>query len=751
MESVALYCMTLTLIYSCFSNVSNVRSLVRQYWIIALVAFLTWGFHASVNRKFSQMMAGMQEAAALKNAIRMEELILFDDYRRSTLLHLASRQHVQAAFAEEHEAMVLLGRIRTEEQQSSLLHDEAIKLKDQATKDEQTASDLDYASIGDNLDYISSKLKGTAVEKRAEDEAAEANERLAHADELEKKGTELLHQAEAKLNSTGKVSEVVASNQGVCRWISWACDSIDRNAPPEPGKKVSDEAVAIAADFDDALKLINQATNERKYATSLLHKSMKDVNESIAILESANRFRENAEEEHHKAVELHDKAKKEDERAKEEEIVGELEEEEAVSDRARLVIALNAMSHYVVDARAEAEDATALDYERKEEQEAILETETRVRSVTFAAKKHVAHAGWYALMAVLLAIALVVLSFIRIVKTCQTSGPWMWLVRKQKLSKRDVSYVYLHFLILLLTMAFSGQLLYDYHRRGNLARIEIVALFALAGSIFQVTLLHFVPNLIRLVSVSSLNVHTFFTLLVENVVKSGIVVFAVFVLELLLCWVNLGTSVFSHVYKLNGTWLWCLVAIAGTLHVVFLENHREDIVDSESGAEGLDPSNISTKSQGTELRSLMDDPTITPSSSDAASVGLGSMSSISNYEMNYGSTMNNVNVAFSSEISSTFISSWTGQLIRLAFLFDILLASWAVWIARHNVAVILKISPLSPRIVWGFFPLWMLDVVLAALFGVAIYLFCKWKKQKQQNLSLLPYDGAHLSSSPLLG
>ncbi len=701
------------------------------------------------------MMASMQEAATLKNALRMEELVLFDDYRRSTMLHLASRQHVQAAFTEEHEAMALLGRIRAEELQSSIFHDAATKLEDEATKDEQEASDLDYASIGDNLDYISSKLKGASIAKRAEEEATEASERLSHADELEKRGTELLNQAEAKLNATGNVADVVASNQGVCRWISWACDNIERQTPTEVGKKISDEAIAIAADFDDALQLINEATNERKFATELLHKSTKDVDESIALLESAKQFREKADVEHQESLELHDKAEKEEERAKEDQIVGELETGEAVSDRARLISALNAMSRYVADARAEAENATVLDYRRKEEQAVMMETETRIRATTFAAKKHVTHAGWYASLTVLLAIGLLILSLMRIVNTCQGSEPWLWLVRKQKLSIRDISYVYIHFLLLILTLAFSGQLLHEYHRHGFQARTEIVALFALAGSFFQVTLLHFIPNVIRLVSVSSLNVNTFMTLLIENVGKSGIIVFALFLLEILICWVNLGTTIFSRVYKLNASWLWGIVATTATLHIIFFESYNQHSAEIGSIADGLDASSISTfeKDQGTELRSFVDDASRT-NDSGHETFDFCTITSKCTNNTSYGSTLGNAGVGCHSEISLTFISSWASQLNRLKFLLDVLLASWAVWVARHNVAVIFKISPLSPGIVWGFIPLWILDLVLVALSGSMLYAFCRWQQRKQQHFPHTPRDshdeGNCLSTSPLL-
>jgi hypothetical protein len=705
------------------------------------------------------MMGGMQEAAVLKRALRMDELQLFNDYRESTLYHLASRQHIRDAYKRQYEAMELLIRVRDEETEAAALHDAASELEAEAEEDETMAEDLDYATIGDHLDYIASKLQGTVLEKRAEEEAAEASELLSQADDLEKKGAERLAQAEAQLNATGTATEVVASHQGLCEWVSWACKSIDKNAPAEAGNQISDEAIAIAASFDEALQLFDAAKNRRDSAMDILHKSTKDANDSIAILEEANDYREKADEEHLEAMELHDNAKKEKQGAAQDEMVGELEDGEVIADKSRLIGALNAYSRDVVDARAEAENATALDYSRKKERATIMETEMRIRSVTYDAKRHVSHAGWYALLAVSLAIALFSLMMNRIVRTCQTSEPWLWVRRNERLEIRDLSYIYNHFLLLILTMAFSGKLLHDYHRHGTLGRIEITTIFALVGSFFQVTLLHFIPNVVRLVSVSSLNAHTFLTLLLENVAKSGIVVFAVFILEILLFWVNLGDSIFSRIYRLNGPWLWGFIAMTGMLHICILENYsHQSGDDSQVVGSEMSSATASENDQGTEMRSLVVDESAsrsTPSSNSWGSVDLGSASSSRTAGMSYGSTQDGANTLFSSEVSSTFITSWTAQLGRLMFLVEILLASWAVWVIRHDMVVILKLSPLAPRIAWGFFPLWVLDIMLAVLLGNLIYIFYRWKQRKQSEIIMrrneLGAPGGRIASTPLLG
>jgi hypothetical protein len=125
----------------------------------------------------------------------------------------------------------------------------------------------------------------------------------------------------------------------------------------------------------------------------------------------------------------------------------------------------------------------------------------------------------------------------------------------------------------------------------------------------------------------------------------------------------------------------------------------------------------------------------------------------------YGSTSMGSITTFAPEIAATFISSWSAQVTRLMVLFDSLLASWATWVARHNISVIFKLSPLSAGIVWGFFPMWVLGVVLVLSLVACLFSFCEWKRRKQQEKAFEFLDtqmgGSQAlrerSTAPLLG
>jgi len=702
------------------------------------------------------MMADMQEVAALQRSLQMEEMQLFHNYRMSSVLRSASRQHVQDAYAKEYQVLQVLGRLRSEEVEVDQFSNEAKELATQGQKDETKASSYDTASVSDRLEYVSSKLKGTSLEEEAQKEVEEANERLMKADELERQGFSRLHKAEAQLNGTAAdsnsttLSEVVASDRGICQWLPWACQRVENSTPMDPNKRVSDQAISLANEIHESLRLIDEAKRDRADAVELLHKSFEDVNHSIALLELASELHEKADEEHLEAVTLHKQAKIEKAEAEEDEIIGTVINEEIVLDKEILIADLNAMTRLVVEAKEEAQNATDLDSKSKDEQSWIAETDLRIRSTTFAAKKQVTHAGWIALLAVFLSIVLCCLMARRIINAFETNGPLAWILASPKLEIRDISFTFLHILLLLLTLAFSGELLYGYHMRGILARVEIVTLFALAGSFFQVTALHFLPNVIRLIFLSRLNWRTFTTLIVENVGKSSVVVFAVFILEILLVWVNFGSFVFDHVYKWNRVWLWGMTTIVGLLHVICFEKYESSDARPVSDESIMNPAGCE---EGTELVSLESGSGSTPASFESIDL---SKSGSRTSSVSYGSTSDTSSNTFSPEIEATFISSWSFQLARLLVPFDFLLACWAMWVARHNITIIFNLSPISAGIVWGFFPMWVMGVVLVLSLIATVFGYCSWLRKKRlerpsdvASTGLSPRQD--LSTTPLIG
>lgn len=678
---------------------------------------MTWLFHSSVNRKFSRMMAGLQEAAVLKRSLAIDELVLFDDYQKSTAFHLASREHIREAYEYEYEAVELYTRIRAEEREAEKLHENADRMDENAKEDESEAAELKQNSTGDNLEYIAEKLQGTAFSNQAEKEALQAQHHLEQADELEAQGKNLLAVAETKLNATHEEVAVVRETEGgLCEWVHWACQAVDRSATSDASKKPSARAIEIAKDFDQALVVLEGAKRERQAAMALLKESVQDVNQSIAILEDATNMHEKAGKERVKSLEYYEKAREEKEAAKFEEEVSEREEIAASIDKTEMLASLNAMSAYAVEAREEAANATNFDFRMQEDRKVVDETELSIRQLTFVAKKEVTHAGWYCLFSVLAAVCLCIMSIISIVGEVRNESPLHWLVRGEPKRRRDISYIVQHFLLLLLSMGFSGHLLQRYYQHRAFARICILVIVAMVGAIFQVVALHFIPNMIRVHTIGIQIGESLKILFIENVAKSGALIFVLLCLELLLLWVNVGTFLFSYLYAFNGWLLWIVTGLSCAYHVCFVEAYSQaedySLAEIEHSA-----SPRHSESSSTEMRPLASAIESQSSASDSF-VTLSSNPTLTSSQ--YGSTGATLH-SFPEDVTSTFVSSWGAQVNRLRLLLDTLMLSWGLWIIRSDTLIVFRLSPISPGIVWGMLPLWSLGVVILAV----IYLVCR--------------------------
>jgi hypothetical protein len=271
----------------------------------------------------------------------------------------------------------------------------------------------------------------------------------------------------------------------------------------------------------------------------------------------------------------------------------------------------------------------------------------------------------------------------------------------------------------------------EYGKHDLLGRMEIVILFALIGAFFQGVLLHFIPNMVEIVFTSTFSGTNLKTLLVENVAKRGLILFLVFGNEMLLCWVNIGPSIFIHCHKWNRWWFWLLVATAaGGYSWYSLKSAYQSDLDSSSASfsaqeteiQALNPS--VNEEQETESSSLVTNSTISALTDDSTllfSVTLDSPGTRS--PATYGSLAEAGNASISNEITSTFITSWRSELEKVRLLFELLIASWAVWIIRRDTGLITKLSPLSPDLIWGRFPFWILEVILILLFGITFRIY----------------------------
>jgi hypothetical protein len=135
--------------------------------------------------------------------------------------------------------------------------------------------------------------------------------------------------------------------------------------------------------------------------------------------------------------------------------------------------------------------------------------------------------------------------------------------------------------------------------------------------------------------------------------------------------------------------------------------------------------NSANEDETTETSTLVSRSTISTVTYDSTLLLTVDLNSPGRRSTTYGSVTTEEGDAqsISTQIASTFITSWRAELDKIRLLFEFLIASWALWIIRRDMILIMKLSPLSPDLVWGGFPLWILALLLLVVLGFTRYTF----------------------------
>ena len=168
--------------------------------------------------------------------------------------------------------------------------------------------------------------------------------------------------------------------------------------------------------------------------------------------------------------------------------------------------------------------------------------------------------------------------------------------------KRLSAYLVSHFLILLLTLSFAGELLMDYESHNIIGRFEILLLVSISAALVQVSTLHFLPHLMHqgwIASRASRSLHGgpnqgclatsheywsnchVIALCWEDVIKRGAFLLILFFLEILIVRINVGPTLFKEMGILNQQWLWILAWLGYFIYFrYYLQLLRQDARDT---------------------------------------------------------------------------------------------------------------------------------------------------------------------------
>ena len=699
--------------------------------MVVVAAFITFIFHKSVNHRFYKLVKGMREAATARKELQFQKLEYFDHHHEEIQFRRKSHQHAQEAYETQKLLHDLFHNITVERKEISELVEDYKELRHQAIEDAEEV--WEYAAQAHLEGFMSTKdrIEGTELAERATNETSDADLYMNISLVEEDEGNKRLADAQHVLDTVQDAQNVTASTaeQGVCAWIAWACTLVRGNSNLDEAKKASNLAIAAAAEMDSAMEEIEDAHRKYSLAKELYDQAAQHGNESVHMLNESRVFHNEEEEDLETAREYKAKYETEATEANNDKELAIQDEIQLIQDDKQFRQYAHQKNNLTLLARREQFKSHQLYMKMLDEEKMITDSELQIRQTILDARRHVAHASWYALLACLSAGCLFSLISVRIIVSVKSLHPF--IIREDPFLFKDLTYIATHVFILLLSMGFAGDILVEYVHLNTAGRVEIVLLFAMIGTMFQCITLHLLPNIYTLKTTLSLNKDTIFKLLVEDLGKRGFAIFLVFIMEVLLCWVNFGVKAFTNAHRLNQWGMWILVGVAAIAHSICANRVPEETATATydsyrmTGPHLVQPprvnveigsvpsSHSSVYQDNPEASSLLPSSGISSLSGSSSvwfSVDLlsASRSPPATSTPQYGSMPNG---QIPRRVDAAFISSWRLELRRVRILFEALIASWALWVVRRDITIIVKLAKLPSTEAWGKLPVWILFVI----------------------------------------
>ena len=734
--------------------------------ILFLVAIT---FHGSVYHRFGVMENKLQEAADIKWAMGFDEMKALSNYFESLQLHRRGIRDTMLAYEYAEDADSLREYVLDKKNNVLRLKEDAKEKTKAAQVDKQMSDTYAVNSFQANRAYVASTVTGIDLAQQAEEENERSANMMKKASEQEDEEKKRLKEAQVALEMTETVQYHAKIDKGICKWAFVVCNMINGNggnAAYEDRNQIhqfpivpSDAVIKANKDIHDALLEIHNTEIERAKAIELHKDASIRANLSRAVLGDIQEFKNqsdiylhDSEEFRSSAVEKEAEAEKDDEKAqleetdiatKEYEIIHDVNNSETIFERViedhyKEQIAMERVKHYRALVQQKSDE-----WKEKEKE----------------ATNHVARAGWEAIVASVAGSCLLVVVITRIVATFRYRQPLRWVLRDMPYFSQDLLYLVCHIWIFLLAMGYVGELLMTFHYHNFFARMRITIIFAFNAAILQVILLHLIPSMCILFREPEVEARTVRLLVKQVIMKKGVIILLVSAIEMLLCWCWIATVAFERVHLVNTYAVWLAVLCISASYGIFVQKNNyavaDDLLtyygdisevlyptsnsDGESGKENERLSLLSMPYQERSHESLsesaegffMGSPNKSPiqnskvsaeSSTSMQSIPIGSTESKNKVE--YESLTN----SFRARLSTSPVNfSWKSELEKVRLLFELLIASVAIWIVRRDLSLIRKLSPLAKDVIWGRAPLWILNIFLFIAFATFVVAFANTK------------------------
>ena len=591
---------------------------IRNPLFISFVMFLSilaWNMQEHVEKEFGQLQLKLAEVATIQKAIQMSTTTSGIEAHRLHVLELynATNQHTLQAIQLEQEATDLEGLIQQLEPSASDLHIQAQVDRQKSDQDSQLALYWSNRSQTEGSTAIELEQQAAELAQQSQQEAMDAKALLAQAQLEENQASEMMMHAQETLALTMDTeTNIINGTVGFCKWFASICKVLPHNRQVDQLQGTTDEAIEASQRLQEAFEVQARAQADRQEGMDLLYQSMLHGNQSTLLLVDVEKFKRDMKQDTERADQFLNKAHSEASQAYQEEQQANSDQENISKWRMQIENNYQAAKELFEMAREEEQSAMIEETQVQHEQELLQEKQAELATARTVSQQGAAATCWYALFAAVLGSCVLFLLTVWMIPVVRVENPLRLIIPRSSndeslpLSrlwrKRLSAYLVSHFLILLLTLSFAGELLMDYESHNIIGRFEILLLVSISAALVQVSTLHFLPHLTHqgwIASRASRSLHGgpnqgclatsheywsnchVIALCWEDVIKRGAFLLILFFLEILIVRINVGPTLFKEMGILNQQWLWILAWLGYFIYFrYYLQLLRQDARDT---------------------------------------------------------------------------------------------------------------------------------------------------------------------------
>jgi hypothetical protein len=681
-------------------------------------------------------------------------------HQEANRLALASQMHHLEAIQLHEDMEIIEHMIVNETHQAYLLHQQAMLEKNEFEVDAHKAWEWYQKDRKDEWNLTLHRIVAEGYYEQSQREMNESTKLLQESEAMGEEAQTKIDEAQEEIKTAQELQDGL-SDTGFCShtWAERVCNAFEPNQAREDRLQMASQlSVKGTSDLNAALQEQQQAQKEHDEAIQLYTDSMQDKNISKELLEDVDELRSRVERDRDRLHVFVTKARAEAREAFGEEHEAREEDELIAENQEKLETMRSELDALYQESASEAHELESYNLKIRHDRFLIHELAMSQMAEWDVTQQHVRGVCWYAILGLLFfSYLLLHVSYSIYSKfTYSSSRPWLWIVREEPHTKRDLSYAANHLLILLLAIGSMGSLLVASPNLHVFGQVKLLLFVASWPGLFQVMLFHFIPHTIKLSFSGQFDARRLRRLVKEDLMKRLSILVFLFLMEVGIFQVGMGQYVGPSFYQgLNGWLLWTLTIFATLVHVYYFEflsgvmdsmglfDENGTYTTSESTTMPSDSSAISFASgsshysdlssrdmisnnssidgrsqmQVTEMSSLMPESRTSMSANESSiSMETGTVIDVFGGAMRL-TPWSTPATSVASPVANTFLLSFRSEIEKLQLVLDIWVAVWCMAGIFNEFYILKNFYPVSPSLIWGPMPWW---ATLGMLFSCSI-------------------------------